>query len=332
VLLRRGAASWGEPGIERKREHFQATKDRYDVLFFGSSHIYRGIIPSQFDREMVALGHPTCSFNFAIGGMEPHEVDVLLDEALEAHPARLRFVFVELSHWNPAIREENRFTKRAVAWHTLGETWSALRSCSLAPVSRKERLELASVHLLHMAARYTNLGDGTRAIRGDRVSEGDQSAPDDEGFLALDEEPNPVVAERHRLFLRDVQGYRDMVARLKEGPPTGVSKARFNRTALAGQAARIRAGGAVPIYVLPPQFNPKQDLKGLQEEGVVPTLLNFNDPVRFPALFREDLHWDCDHLNRAGAEEWTTLLARQFAALLAKDGRLCDGGQGSYRH
>jgi hypothetical protein len=331
VLLGRGAASWGEPGIERKREQFQAAKDRYDVLFFGSSHIYRGIIPSQFDREMVAFGHPTCSFNFAFAGMEPHEVDAVLDETLEARPARLRFVFVEVSHWNPVIREENRYTKRAVAWHTLGETWSALHSCSLAPVPRKERLELARVHLLHMAARYTNLGDGTRAIRGDRVGGGDHSAPDDEGFLALDEEPNPAVAERHRLFLRNVQDYRDMVARLKEGPSPGGSEARFNRAALAGQAARIRAGGAAPIYVLPPQFNRKPELECLQEEGVVPTLLNFNDPVRFPTLFRDELHWDSDHFNRAGAEEWTRLLARQFAALLAEDGRLCDRGQGSDR-
>ena len=36
----------------------------------------------------------------------------------------------------------------------------------------------------------------------------------------------------------------------------------------------------------------------------------------YPDLFDPDQRWDCDHLNRAGAERMTALVADGFAAVL----------------
>lgn len=58
------------PGIGPKYGYFREHKDRYDVLFVGSSRFYHQIIPKQFDTRVGENGDARLrSFNFGYDGM-----------------------------------------------------------------------------------------------------------------------------------------------------------------------------------------------------------------------------------------------------------------------
>src|SRR5262245_37152928 len=82
--------------LRDKWEHYGEQKDRYDTLWFGSSRIYRGIMPGLFDQLTSEGGVPTKTFNFGLDGMFPPEDAYVIERALENPPNNLRWVFIEI--------------------------------------------------------------------------------------------------------------------------------------------------------------------------------------------------------------------------------------------
>ena len=152
--------------VGEKLAWFDAHRDDYDVLFVGSSRVFRGVVPEVFDREMARRGHPVRSFNFGVSGMAGYETSALARRILDDPPRRLRWVVVELDGWDPSLPPENRFKRRTVAWHDLAETLSAVRTAWASDRPALQRLDLTSSHLLHWAARSTGAGRG-RALLGE---------------------------------------------------------------------------------------------------------------------------------------------------------------------
>ena len=50
-------------------------------------------------------------------------------------------------------------------------------------------------------------------------------------------------------------------------------------------------------------------------------VLDLNDPVRFPELYENRYRLDTDHLNTAGADVFTRLLAEQWSAAVKARGQ-----------
>ena len=127
--------------LDDKLRFFEAHRDEYDVLFFGSSRVFRGVVPTVFDGEMTRLGVPVRSFNFAVDGMGCHETAALVRRVLGQRPGRLRWVVVELDGWSAELPPENRFKARPVFWHDGEETLSVLRTLARTEPSRRRRLD-----------------------------------------------------------------------------------------------------------------------------------------------------------------------------------------------
>jgi hypothetical protein len=76
-------------------------------------------------------------------------------------------------------------------------------------------------------------------------------------------------------------------------------------------AEEVRRSGAVPIFLVTP--NVVQTRLGFPPESGVPgTVMSFNNAKEYPQLYRNEVRWDSDHLNAAGSEEFTKLLAEDF--------------------
>ena len=66
------------------------------------------------------------------------------------------------------------------------------------------------------------------------------------------------------------------------------------------------------VYVVLPDRVPRPDRRALQHAGKIERLLDFNLPDAWPQFFTVDSRYDAGHLSRAGATEFSKVLAREF--------------------
>lgn len=303
--------------LDDKLRYFAAHQDDYDLVFVGSSRLHRGVVPSLFDAEMAALGHPLRSFNFGTLGMQPHEASALVRRLLENRPARLRFVVIEPGEFDPELPKENRFKKRVIFWHDRQETLAVWRSTlARQDLPWTQRADLLLTHGLHFAARTLALDRGFDLLR--------RIAPPVEppsklaelvryqGFLPYTATSYEFSEER-KTFLADLEGYRYKVAALaterqrEKAPPASLAPT------ISAQQAELEHFGMTPIYLIPPTLRDQSGFHALHRAGVLPRFLAFDDPTEYPWLYEENLRFDPEHLTQEGAELFTRLLAERLA-------------------
>ncbi len=77
-----------------------------------------------------------------------------------------------------------------------------------------------------------------------------------------------------------------------------------------------REHGATPILLAPPQGAYLTYLRGAAREyhrkDPETIILDYGDPMAYPALYADDVRWDYDHLNEQGAQRFTELLSQDF--------------------
>jgi len=314
--------------------YFETHADRYDVVFFGASSTYRGVVPPVFDAAMAEQGHPLRSFNLATPGMWPHEANWLLRRILDQPPKRLRWVFIDLRGWSAAIKDANRFSDRTVAWHDAAETRSVLHSVLLQEEAWLDRLQLAGTHLLHFGMNIAHLGRGLELASTVGAWPQDLNARHEEqerllrprageiqrwqGHGPFREEDSEIgfKASTRERFLREREEWPATLAKISRIAGR-VSLEAYNLAALEAQVAAVRSAGLEPVYLIPPGMRPTPHLLRLSEEGRVPLLLAFNDPEAYPELYRFENRFDRGHLAAAGARRFSELLAERFSAELA---------------
>jgi len=321
AALLQGLAPWpSDYGLGAKFEHFAENKDDYEILFFGSSVIYRSVVPSVVEEELP--GTFRC-FNFGNPGMRAFETDHLLKEALALRPANLRWVVVEARHWQDSIFPGHAWTKRAAYWHTTEQLSLALQSVRLSPAPTTDKFFMTIDHLLHWAWKQTAYGRGTDIALDllgwefDDTQKARLAAHG--GYRPLEEEDDEEFTKRHAIFLKSQDKFLRGVAALKSASRTPGSLEGYNLAALETQIAAIRAAGAEPIYIIPPGppgLVSQPAVLRLFEAGHIPTLLVYNDPVRYGRLYSIGFHFDSNHLNRAGAAYFSRMLGHDLAALI----------------
>ncbi len=309
-----------------KLRYFEEDRHSYDAAFFGTSRMLAGPIPKHFDAEMAAQGLPVRSFNFAMNSMRGHETEALIRRILAMKPQRLRWAIIELGHWTGSIPPALELRPRTILWHDLPSTLAAMRSVFLysgQPAVKK--VDLAVSHFLHLAANAAAVGRGPQALRSLTRSRGEQRPipswlVEDQGYLQPGWGRNALL-DHIETYERHVQRLRKQRLRKasKKRPPS-VDLTKYNVRALEDQMTGLRQAGVEPVYVLLPELVANHPLHALKDQGVVRNLLAFDDPGAYPELYLVKHRWDPLHLNTAGAEIFTTLLAERFAALAGASG------------
>jgi hypothetical protein len=128
------------------------------------------------------------------------------------------------------------------------------------------------------------------------------------------------VAERRARFeeglatyLEQIQAWRTQLE--AEGPQASPPSPEY-RAALTRQRALLEERGVRAVHFTGTRTIRTPGLLGLAAEGAL-GLLPFNDPSAFPALYAPEARFDREHLNRAGATKWSSLLGRAFARRVA---------------
>ena len=341
-----------ESWTSAKLEAFVDHKDEYDLLFLGSSQIYRHADPARFDALLADAGHELRSFNFGVPGMGALENRWVLQQVLEMEPANLRYIVFDAPLPGLLLSGNNHTTPRAKTWHDLESTRLAVEMAAATGMPFDWKVDMARRHLVSFGYRLCNVGSlreivdpwmrGTPATRAEEEQLrftfgpgglGPEGAAGD-GWVSLNEAYKHASGYERKL-LRDrnnamKQGLPRFMEQLEADPhkprvllrPDGKPRAVQEltgpeRQTLEDLVALAEARGIAVVFTNAPDVRQKDYfIKAAEAEGVIPTLLDMDDFERYPQLFDPDLRFDEMHLNKDGAELYTRALANAFAAWL----------------
>lgn len=315
-------------GLRSKFETWRAHRDDYDILYVGSSALYRGIRPNVIDPMLSQHGHRIRSFNLALPGMFSFETDAFLGRILDDAPPDLDLIVLEFPRWNAkrAAWETNVNTIRSVAWHTPRQTRNVLVSAWLEPsYDGRERLSVASTHLGLFARWQGNVGLGGPLLgqnfHAPELHEG--TAPlqllASGGWVPLEIYTRRDMRRRQTKFLESAPEWEKAVARRTRRAQENAgprSLAGYNEAALRAQVDRIRRAGQRVVYLVPPLNADLPAAEAMARRGVIPDLIDTNRPDLHPELFAVENRFDINHLNANGAKIFSQLLAREIALRL----------------
>lgn len=321
-----------------KEQIVREANPTFDLVFFGSSTIARGIRPAVFEDEFerITTDSTLRSFNAGIDGMRTLATHRHLQRSLigEKKP---RVVVIEVLPFMPFIEERNRRSRREIALHTPELVWTALElidrfeSFQGKSVSERrwdwysDRLTLGLLNFFRVGgaeviwrtARRGKSPWGPKTLEKAGERQGHRSYLVDEATMAP-EQFDKVLGRQRDVFVNDatwearialwaqgVELWRKLGASPGPGPDF-----------LRSQQDFIEELGITPIFLIMPQALPSPVVSDETQEAGLRHVIDLNDAVKYPELFSRELRFDLMHLNDNGAEVTSKILAREIARIL----------------
>jgi hypothetical protein len=255
-------------------------------------------------------GHPTRTFNFGINGMFPPESGFVLERLLSTKPRRLKWVFIELDELETRRIPQAEASRRSVYWHDWKRTSLVLRKI-LDDNHHENARDLFFFHSALFAKNFTNIG---RKIDLSWWSShlGKKAAPP----KTLGQDGDGYVPQIKKLSAAEMAAYEDGLEEAVVGAESRFISASTEQ-AYRQWADEVRKIGATPIFLVTPTT--AQTKLQFRPESGIGTAMLFNDAKAYPQLYRNDMRFDADHLNGAGAEEFARLIARSFSQLIQEN-------------
>jgi len=316
-----------ETWLRVKRDRLAEGRDEYDAVFVGSSIVQSGIDVRAFDAVLAAAGHEQRSFSFSLPLMTFEEAIFWTRELLADPPPRLRRVFLELLPFNTSVFQKHDEAERMRHWHDWEATRTACWSLFWRHGNVPLRVRMTLWHLRLFASRAVGLGDAVQALRaGHRLPDADEPyyhrlVARGAGYVALEDHLEEGLAERHREFREDPSELRARLEEMERRPPPSEVVDAYQVAVLQRLAADAEAAGVELVLVLMPMLEWQRHILRAEKLGLLPVVLDANDPHAYPALYRARQRYDLGHLSREGAALCTSILAEQLVEhLAARDG------------
>ena len=318
-------------GVSQKFRFFAAHKDEFDTLFIGSSRVYFQISPAIFDRVTRESGMPTHSFNFGIGGMYLPETAYLLEQILNLKPRNLKWVFIEYDELQTKWSPENQTSRRALYWAdwkrvslllrklTDGGTdplWlpspAKLRNIVLRRNDETNTRSLLTFYAGQFEKNYTNVARATDVLQYFLESDTKERRAS-----YLGEASDGYITRPNRMSPEQAAAYeRGLAAAMAQTGTHLLSP--YAVEAYRQCAQEVRKIGAMPIFLITPSTT--QINVATENTGLTSVVMAFNDPRTYPSLYRSEVRRDGQHLTKAGAEEFTRIMAANFVELAGAGG------------
>ena len=251
------------------------------------------------------------------------ESSCFLEKILEQKPARLKWVFVELTSFRLDMDENRRESARGVYWHDwtrmkwiVGELWNNGRNSGREYrwVSKRLRPALNDLDAgaMHAGLFLRNIGNVGRGFElADRAaptnSEEFCGAPKF-GFLGMDR-AEPMTGG-------ELKGYEKKLAEMRARKINAGDNGWGLRVVTEHASRLIRAAGAEPVFVVASSVSaPPGEWPGQPKDAPV---FAYHNPDRDAQFYRVDRRADSGHLNTVGATEFTEQLASDFAKHLSE--------------
>lgn len=318
------------PIVRPKLAYFTAHQEEFSAVFIGSSHTVTGVLPQAFDAALQEKGITVHSYNLAFPGMVPPEEFWVIKHVLAEKPRALKWMFVEVVPSGIGMGGESWDSLRNLYWRDGNETALVLRRLWSEAERQKKPKALWLPLPKKLAKRVTVSPTLTRRLRFIQealphvglflrnelnfglIASFTASSPETRGTLPVDLDTGYYSQKETEVMPRDMANeYAARLAQLRaEGPPPDDP---LTQNGFAGMLAEIRRHGITPVPFIAPSGR-KDHFRVAPPRGE--PVLAFNQPQKYPDLYDASRRRDIDHLNRAGAELFTRMLAEQFAATL----------------
>lgn len=318
----------GPPQIEvlsEKLQDYAANRDRYSVLFLGTSRIYRTIVPDAVDAAMREAGCQETSYNFGVEGMFSVERDYVLNKILSERPQSLKMIVTEdvLSSIGKA-NDASYLSDRVRFFYDLEHLPIFLDSLLSYPESTFETIR----RLVFLAVGYLREYSGVSQLAGllpnpapDPVRIYDTAFQKNRGYLALKAETDASFERRRRSFVESERWIvRERQERDLRGEFAAHSRAEQRGAHLAQRVARIAESGVKPVVLVLPQERPETTVQAINavisKRVETAVILDYNRITQYPELFERELWFDAYHFTAAGARLASTMIGRDLCRVM----------------
>lgn len=308
----RSVAARNPSASEGMLEHLAVHGSAYDLIIVGPSYVRLHFLPELFDERMHQLGHPLRSFSFGMPQMRGPEIDYYLERIFELPLPNLKWVLVDVTLGQLlTLDEPNWYKRRPIKWHE-PEQFGQLPHAILRRTDRTvfERARELTVHTEHLLLNLFNVGEGVVALQSldergaPRIRARDEFAPaipSEKSFRLITRK----YKRRRKWHLNMTQALIELRKQAPREPQSTELIVNFRN--------RIRARGVQPLFVLSPLL--RDTRIQTQVPGDEPlTVLDFNDPLLYPALYNYKLRSNATHFHYYGAQVYTLALADRFAS------------------
>ncbi len=318
----------------KKVDFLRRNHDRFNVLFIGTSTIYRAVDPILLQEVAASKGCDVRAFNLGVSKLRLTELRYIKEQL----PARMIGDYdlivlspmaasgIEVANW-PSSRVQY-FSDWAGYKSSLIDLWEY-------PATKRLPRVFYNASLLTGAFLYNQLGIGdlTNSLEGwpgtaaanttDDVFDGGALVDfSRHGFIALDDEPDEQFKSRRNAILNNSSRFEKLKTSGPEitqfeGPAAERAWRRYQRS------MDYFTDLDVPILMfLPPMVARRTQDKALADyaTSMKMPLLNYNRIDRYPELF--DLHYwfDYYHTNKAGATAVTQQLGQDICSFMNDKG------------
>ncbi|MEM1253738.1 MAG: hypothetical protein AAGI69_15005 [Cyanobacteria bacterium P01_H01_bin.21] len=311
--------------IGPKYTYYQANKDNYNALFFGSSRVLNHISPAIVDQEARAHGIEINSYNLGIPAIREIHSYIFLRDVLKSAPTTLKWVFIEISLDKGYEPFANARTGRSIYWHNFSNTKIAIDYVLTSEEPLLNKAVLTTSHILPYIYHQLNVGTFFNRVLplkffSTELQSEQESFERNKGFLGIQSDDSN---EFRQSFIANVSDYQNDVKRLKEYHKESLQvdeKSPYNKRNLIRKIVKaVNQAGATPVFIITPTLDTAEDLYEAYQEGIIPKLLAYNDPSKYPQFYELDNRHDAEHLNVYAANDFSRELARDFAQIAQTD-------------
>jgi len=319
VLAHRALVPRVQSPLEKEALSVLAQRASCNVLFLGPSYVASQIRPETFNREAEHIGSRARACKFGASALRGYELRMWLERFLAADWPNLEIVVIDITLGDRIdFKRENWFKSRVIDWHT----WDAM-PWLLDYYEQREQLPIVEqipevwMHTKHLGAHYVELGQGVSALRELRLLE--RYRPKDEqtssgAKLRSEREPTERQSARAASLRRQI---KRLTALRRRGPEVGDSGWPLELQSV------VRASGRKTYFLIAPVLYtpgvPRRGGRGPRQDRLV--VFDYNDPERYPELYRVEVRGSTSHLDASGSEIYSRLLARDIARLERKPRR-----------
>ncbi len=320
----------GQPQVEvlwDKLQDYAANRDRYSVLFLGTSRIYRTIIPEAVDEAMRESGCNETTYNFGVEGMFSVERDYVLDKILSERSPALKVIVTEDVLPSIGKADDASYLSDRVRYfyniQSLPIFFDSLLSYpepALDTFYRHIYLVIGYAReysgVSQLAALFPQVGPDSAALY-------DKGFLNNRGYLALKAETDASFEVRRRSFVEDEQWLvRDRQEQDLKGAYRADPRAEKRGTHLAARLAEIAESGVRPAILVLPQERPEttvQAINSVISRQVDTTLiLDYNKITQYPEFFDRDLWFDAFHFTSVGARMASKMIGHDLCRAIKK--------------
>ncbi len=294
------------PGpLEQRADPLLAERADCGVLFIGPSYVANQIEPDAFNREADRIGLDAHACKFGAPALRGFELRMWLERLLSHDWPRLRLVVVDITLGDEVgFNSENWLKPRVIEWHTLEALpWLMTYYEEREPLPLAKKVPELWAHAKHVGAHYLRIGEGVEGLGFVRIADGLRPKPSEKP-----RREGRVTDGRNRERVRGA-AYRRRIENLRvrrANPRTGPSDWPLELREV------VRAHKKEAYFLIAPVlYNPRTPRRA-STGGDRLVLLDFNQPDRFPELYREEVRGNTSHLRGEGPELYSALLAREI--------------------